>query len=109
MERIAAVHGAACAGQLGATEAAHTKPIKHLWALKMNERRTCRRCVRRDHIARGVMCLPLGKRRLCAGAGVSLVQWQDWRSGGRGLRSAARGGTCVGVRVRFVAGGENQG
>eukprot|EP00966_Prymnesium_polylepis_P268564 6204486-Prymnesium_polylepis.1 len=44
------------------------------------------------------MCLPLGKRRVCAGARGSLVQWQDYRSGGRGLRSAARGGTCVGVR-----------
>eukprot|EP00966_Prymnesium_polylepis_P066860 1551957-Prymnesium_polylepis.1 len=36
------------------------------------------------------------------------MQWQDWRSGGRGLRSAGWGGTCVGVRVRFVCGGEKR-
>jgi hypothetical protein len=35
-----------------------------------------------------------------------LMQWQDWRSGGRDLGSATWGGTLVGVRVRFVAGGE---
>eukprot|EP00966_Prymnesium_polylepis_P297303 6869116-Prymnesium_polylepis.1 len=39
---------------------------------------------------------------------VSLMQRQDWRSGGRDLRSATRGGTLVGVGVRFVAGGEKR-
>ena len=61
MERIAAVHGAACAGQLGATEAAHTKPIKHLWALK-TERRTSAVDARETphHMA---SCLPVCAKR----------------------------------------------
>eukprot|EP00966_Prymnesium_polylepis_P072549 1684189-Prymnesium_polylepis.1 len=46
--------------------------------------------------------------RACAGARVSLMQWQDSCLGGRGLRSAGRVGTCVGERVRFVGGGEKK-
>eukprot|EP00966_Prymnesium_polylepis_P282715 6532410-Prymnesium_polylepis.1 len=37
------------------------------------------------------------------------MQWQDWRSGGRELSSAPRRYTRAGVRVRFVAGGEQKG
>ena len=37
------------------------------------------------------------------------MQWQDWRSGERDLRRVPRGGTRVGVRVRFVTGGEKRG
>jgi hypothetical protein len=95
-------------GKLGAAVAARAKPINHLWAL-MDERCTCRRCVRDRIGLRGFMPPPARKWRVCAGARVSLKQWQDWRSGGRGLRSATWGGTLVGVRVRFVAGGEKQG
>ena len=63
----------------------------------------------RPHLALA-SCRPLRQtERVCAGARVSLMQWQDWRSGGRDLGSATRVGTLVGVRVRFVAGGEKQG
>eukprot|EP00966_Prymnesium_polylepis_P114209 2639394-Prymnesium_polylepis.1 len=63
----------------------------------MNERRTCHRCVR-DRITWRHASPSAQNGRACVGARVSLMQWQDWRSGGRGLRSAGRGGTCVGVR-----------
>ena len=94
--------------QLGGAVAARAKPINHLWAL-MDERCTCRRCVR-DRISRWLRAaLCAQTERVCAGARVSLMQWQDWRSVGRDLRGATWGGTLVGVRVRFVAGGEKQG
>ena len=65
----------------------------------------CRRWVR-ETASRGFVCLRLRHQRVCAGARVSLMQWQDWRSGGRDLRRAPRGDTHVGVRVRVVAGGQ---
>eukprot|EP00966_Prymnesium_polylepis_P086302 1997909-Prymnesium_polylepis.1 len=68
----------------------------------MDERCTCRRCVR-ETASRVASCRPLRKRRVCAGARVSLMQWQDWRSGGRDLRRAPWRDARMGARVRFVA------
>jgi hypothetical protein len=107
VERVAAARGGgACplrTGQLGAAVMAGARPIHHLCAL-MDERCTCKR-PERERPHRVASCLP----RVCTGARVSLVQWQDWRSGGRDLRSATRGGACVGVRERLIAGGEKKG
>eukprot|EP00966_Prymnesium_polylepis_P109991 2544998-Prymnesium_polylepis.1 len=72
----------------------------------MDERCTCRRYVRVERRRRAP---PLCIRRVCAGARVSLMQWQKI-----GVREGATcvvrpGATCAwAVRVRFVAGGEQE-
>eukprot|EP00966_Prymnesium_polylepis_P038233 886492-Prymnesium_polylepis.1 len=65
----------------------------------MDERCTCERCVR-EAASSVAPCFRLRTRTV---ARVSLMEWQDWRLGGRDLRSAARGGTCVSARVCVAA------